>query len=275
MKQKKLILFIVLSYALAWGCWLPVLDKIESSPFDSVPVVLLLFFIGAYSPTLAGIFLTAFFDGKSGLQELKSRLRLRRKEMKWILISLGIGPVLVGLAFLGYLVLNGQVGEVNVGLLPWLPIVFIVPVIFGPLAEEFGWRGFLLPLLDPRSRPIRSSVIVGFIWALWHAPLFWAKSGTAISGFEVTIPLVALFFVAVIGSSFIYTWVFYNTSGNIVMAILIHLGMNSSGTIRGMLFPDMGLGDSLDFYMIYVAVLWVVVVLIITIRSPRWGFLKG
>ena len=195
--------------------------------------------------------------------------------MKWMFISIGIGPVLVSLAFLGYLVLDGQVGDVNVGLLPWLPIVFIVPVIFGPLAEEFGWRGFVLPLLNPGSRPIRSSVIVGFIWAFWHAPLFWAKSGTAISGFEVTIPLVALFFVAVIGSSFIYTWVFYNTSGNIVMAILIHLGMNSSGTIRGMFFPDMGLGDSLVFYMVYVAVLWGFVFLIITIRSPRWGFLKG
>lgn len=261
MKQKKLLLFIIVCYAISWGCWLPILDNIESSPFDSAPSVLLLFFIGAYGPTLTGILLAAFFDGKNGLKEMKSRLRLKKKETKWTLLSLGIGPILYGLAVFGYLMFNGQVGEVNYGLLPWLPIVFIVPIIFGPLAEEFGWRGFVLPLLNPKLQPIRASIIVGFIWALWHAPLFWAKSGTAISGFEVTIPLVALFFIAVIGSSFIYTWVFNNTVGNISIAILIHLSMNSSGTIRSMLFPNMGLEDSLYFYKSYAVVLWCFVLL--------------
>lgn len=256
MERKKLILFITISYTLSWGCWLPVLDKIESNPFDSVPIVLLLFFIGAYSPTLTGIFLTAFFDGKNGLKDIKSRLRLKKIKVKWILISLGIGPVLYGLALGVYSIFNGQVGEVNYGLLPWIPIIFTVPLIFGPLAEEFGWRGFVLPLLNPKSQPLRSSIVVGFVWALWHAPLFWAKSGTAISGFEMTIPLVALFFIAVIGSSFIYTWIFNNTLGNIGIAILIHLSMNSSGTIRSMLFPEMGLEDSLDFYKYYAVVLW-------------------
>lgn len=256
MKQKKLLLFITICCAISWGCWLPILDNIASSPFDSAPSVLLLFFIGAYSPTLTGTFLTAFFDGKNGLKEMKSRLRLKKEETKWILLSLGIGPILYGLAVFSYLMFNGQVGEVNYGLLPWIPIVFIVPIIFGPLAEEFGWRGFVLPLLNPKLQPVRSSIIVGFIWALWHAPLFWAKSGTAISGFEVTIPLVALFFMAVIGSSFIYTWVFNNTLGSISIAILIHLSMNSSGTIRGMLFPNMGLEASLDFYKYYTIVLW-------------------
>lgn len=256
MKQKRLILFILISYTLSWGCWLPILDKIESSPFDSIPAVLLLFFIGAYSPTLTGIFLTAFFDGKDGLKEIKSRMMLKKIKMKWLFISLGIGPILYALAFFVYSIFNGQIGEVNYGLLPWIPIVFIVPVIFGPLAEEFGWRGFVLPLLNPKSQPFRSSIVVGFIWALWHAPLFWAKSGTAISGFEISIPLVALFFIAVIGSSFIYTWVFNNTLGNIGIAILIHLSMNSSGTISGMLFPKMGLEDSLDLYKYYTIVLW-------------------
>lgn len=256
MKQKKLIWFIVISFALSWGCWLPVLHQIESSPFSSAPVVMLLFFIGAYSPTFTGIFLTAFFDGKSGLRDMKSRLRLGRKDWKWMLACLAVGPVLYGLAFLGYSAFNGQVGDVNYGLLPWLPIVFVVPVIFGPLAEEFGWRGFLLPLLNPKAQPIKSSIIVGLIWAVWHAPLFWAKTGTAISGFEITLPLVALFIVAVVGSSFIYTWAFNNTAGYISIAIFIHLGMNSSGTIRGMLFPDMGLDASLDFYQYYVVVLW-------------------
>lgn len=269
MRYKKLLLFIITCYAISWGCWIPVLDKIESDPFNSPLSVLLLFFIGAYSPTITGIFLTAFFDGKNGLKDLKARLRIKKAETKWVLISLIAGPILYGLAFFCYHVFNGQVGEVNYGLLPWIPIVFIVPIIFGPLAEELGWRGFVLPLLCPKEQPLRSSIIVGMIWALWHAPLFWAKSGTAISGFEVTLPLIALFFIAVIGSSFIYTWVFNKTLGNISIAILLHLSMNASGTIKSMLFPNMGLADSLDLYKFYTAVLWCVLLLVYLISQHK------
>jgi len=142
MRYKKLLLFIITCYAISWGCWIPVLDKIESDPFNSPMNVLLLFFIGAYSPTITGIFLTAFFDGKNGLKDLKARLRIKKAETKWVLISLIAGPILYGLAFFCYHVFNGQVGEVNYGLLPWIPIVFIVPIIFGPLAEELGISRF-------------------------------------------------------------------------------------------------------------------------------------
>jgi uncharacterized protein len=146
-------------------------------------------------------------------------------------------------------------------LIPWIPVVFAVSVIFGPLAEEFGWRGFLLPLLDYRNKAIASSVIVGVIWALWHAPLFWAKTGTAISGFPVTVFSVSLFFTAVIGSSFIYTFLFSRTSESISVAILLHLSMNGAGAIAGMFFPEMTPEQRLSLYMCYTSTLWVILLL--------------
>jgi membrane protease YdiL (CAAX protease family) len=259
--NKKLALFIVITYAISWAAWLPILDKIESSPFESAPLVLLLFFIGAYSPTITAILLTAALEGKRGIKELFSRFRLKSVKKRWIIISLLVGPFIYSLAFVLYVLFDGSIGDVNYGLLPWLPIVFIVPIVFGPLAEEIGWRGYLLPILSPKSKPIQSSLLVGFIWALWHAPLFFAKSGTAISGFTITIPLVVLFFIAVIASSFIYTWAYNNTLGNLSIAIFIHLSMNSSGTIRGMLFPEMTLGESLQYYIYYTAVLCSVIII--------------
>jgi membrane protease YdiL (CAAX protease family) len=115
-----------------------------------------------------------------------------------------------------------------------------------------------LPLLDHKGKALSASIIIGFIWALWHAPLFWAQTGTAISGFEIDAYLIGLFFLAVIGSSFIYTWLF-NRTGSLAGAILLHLGMNASGTIVGMLFPQMGLDQRLELYEIYVLVLWAAV----------------
>ncbi len=38
------------------------------------------------------------------------------------------------------------------------------------LGEEIGWRGFLLPKLLPLGR-MQAHILMGIIWALWHAPL--------------------------------------------------------------------------------------------------------
>ncbi|MBI9067408.1 MAG: CPBP family intramembrane metalloprotease [Salinivirgaceae bacterium] len=36
--------------------------------------------------------------------------------------------------------------------------------------EEYGWRGFLFYLLKGKSF-IKASLIIGFVWGIWHAPL--------------------------------------------------------------------------------------------------------
>jgi uncharacterized protein len=259
--KKRLIVYTLLTCALSWACWLPIIDRLEASPFDSPPLIMGLFLLGAYGPTLMGILLTGFYDGRQGLRMLVRRTVSFRVGSSWILIAVIAGPVLYTMSIAVYASLGGELGTVNYGLLPWLPVVFIVPVVFGPLAEEFGWRGFALPLLDHKNKAIASSIIIGFIWALWHAPLFWAQTGTAISGHTLDIGAVTLFFLAVIGSSFIYTWLFNNTAASMFIAVLLHLSMNASGTITGMLFPEMNSEQKLDLYEYYVVSLWAVVCL--------------
>jgi uncharacterized protein len=46
------------------------------------------------------------------------------------------------------------------------PIFNLIP----SLGEEIGWRGFLLPTLEPLGRT-KAIVISGIIWALWHTPM--------------------------------------------------------------------------------------------------------
>jgi membrane protease YdiL (CAAX protease family) len=255
---RRLASFTLVTYLFSWACWFPIVDSLESSPFAGTPSTMALFFLGAYGPSLVGVAMTFFFGGRAaGKAMFKSAVSLKFGG-RWIAAALLIGPLVYALSTAVYVAFGGEIGAVNYGLLPWLPIVFIVPIVFGPLAEEFGWRGFALPLLDHKGKAFSSSIIIGFIWALWHAPLFWAQTGTAISGFEIDAYLIALFFFAVIGSSFIYTWLF-NHTGSLAAAILLHLGMNASGTIVGMLFPQMGLEQRLSLYEIYVAVLWTVV----------------
>lgn len=269
--SQRLLVFTIVTCIFSWACWIPIIGSLESSPFESPANVLLPFFLGAYGPTLTGIALTWFYDGGQGIKDLLRRALLVRTGVFWICIGLLTGPFLYIVSIGLYVIFGGEVGAINYGLLPWLPVVFIVPIVFGPLAEEFGWRGFALPLLDHKNRAIASSIIIGFIWALWHAPLFWAKTGTAISGFPVDISLVFLFFFAVVGSSFIYTWLFNNTAGSVFMAVLLHLSMNASGTITGMLFPEMDLGQKLILYKYYILVVWVVVLAGALLQSKKYS----
>ena len=52
--------------------------------------------------------------------------------------------------------------------------LFVNPffVVLLTLGEELGWRGFLLPhlLVLERQSPWKASLLVGFVWGLWHCP---------------------------------------------------------------------------------------------------------
>jgi membrane protease YdiL (CAAX protease family) len=257
----RLSVFVALTFGLSWLCWFPIIHSLSSNLFDSSAGTLSLFFAGAYAPTIVGITLAYLYGKGAGLRALLKRTFSIKIGIRWLCVSLLAGPFFYAVSVFIYSLAGGELGTVNRGLLPWIPVVFLASVIFGPLAEELGWRGFALPQLDHRTQAVSASVIIGIIWAGWHAPLFWAKTGTAISGFPVEASSVALFFAAVLGSSFIYTWLFNHTNTSVFAAIMLHLSMNASGTITGMFFPEMTPLQKLLLYKYYVAVIWVCVIL--------------
>ncbi|MFL5991585.1 MAG: CPBP family intramembrane glutamic endopeptidase, partial [Rubrobacteraceae bacterium] len=54
-----------------------------------------------------------------------------------------------------------------------LPLLMGVPILTMPLfwGEEFGWRGYLQVRLLSHS-PLKAAIATGFIWAIWHYPLY-------------------------------------------------------------------------------------------------------
>jgi membrane protease YdiL (CAAX protease family) len=59
---------------------------------------------------------------------------------------------------------------VDIRLLGEAILFFLYNVVYGALSEEPGWRGFALPRLQAKFSPLVSSLILGVIWAVWHAP---------------------------------------------------------------------------------------------------------
>jgi membrane protease YdiL (CAAX protease family) len=107
----------------------------------------------------------------------------------------------------------------------------------GALGEEPGWRGFALPRLQSLHGPLVGSLILGVLWALWHLPLFWTPWNT------LTALNIVVFVLAATCLAIMYTRVFNNTKGSVLMAILIHAAFNWTTVALAPLFPAPLLND--------------------------------
>jgi membrane protease YdiL (CAAX protease family) len=112
---------------------------------------------------------------------------------------------------------------VDVKLLGMAILFFLYNVTYGGLSEEPGWRGFALPRLQARFSPLVSSLILGVIWAVWHAP---GKFG-GIEASSLSDTLVE--WVLIVLVTIIFTWLFNRTKGSILVTALIHPAMNTTG----------------------------------------------
>ena len=103
-------------------------------------------------------------------------------------------------------------------------------LIFGPLPEEIGWRGFALDKLHNKLNMLHSSMIIGLFWALWHLPLFFIP-GTYQNNLGVLSLNFWLFFLTLFPDSILYTWIYFKNRRSTLAAILIHFSTNFAGEI--------------------------------------------
>jgi uncharacterized protein len=103
----------------------------------------------------------------------------------------------------------------------------------GPLAEEPGWRGFALPRLQRLHGPLVGSLILAPLWACWHLPLFFVPAWDT----PPTILNFILYLTAVTVMTIVFTWVFNNTKGSLLIAILLHAAVDTSYATLIVLFP--------------------------------------
>jgi len=218
---KEAYAFLGLTLALSWFVfWGPLaLFKVTAISFvsdDRGPWwAIALFLIGGSVPSLLAIFLTWKKEGLSGLRILGQRILQFNFGWRWYVFTFLI--VIAGTA--GQLTINKLLGNTfNVTLFLTQLGSFLPLLIFGPLSEEIGWRGYALPRLQKRWNALTSSLIVGVIWGLWHLPLF-MMVGT--SQHELGVPFIG-FLVGFMANSILYTWLYNNTKQSIWSAILLH-----------------------------------------------------
>jgi len=263
-----LILYFVAAYAWQWLCLFISYLMVRGQITLPVPHELI-DTIGALSPLLAAIGVTAYESGGTGVRALlRQALRWRVRPI-WYAVALG-GPLLLAFACLAIYVATGGVLPAAVPLpLPlWLllPIYLIFVGLFtGGLDEELGWRGYALPRLQARYGALAASLILGVIWAFWHLPnWFLPDSNQAAISFPI-------FVVGAVALSVILSWLYNSTSGSLLLVILAHtiFDVAITGPWAGALMATHAAGHGIDPFLLLTGLQVAVALGIVLLTNPR------
>jgi membrane protease YdiL (CAAX protease family) len=105
-----------------------------------------------------------------------------------------------------------------------VPLLLITTALLGgPLFEEVGWRGFLLPEEQRRHTPLAATVLVAIVWATWHLPLLITEP----TGQRPPLPFVLWLMAQAVA----LTWIYNISASSVLLPILFHAAVNVSARL--------------------------------------------
>jgi CAAX protease family protein len=239
-------LFFAAVYGISGLLLLPVLlsGKGMSTPLNMALVALM-----ACVPSVMGILFTYLTKGAEERRDFWRRtFRWPREKTKMAMIGLLLLPLLTVTTFLVSSLLSGKpislayAAEMLTNWKTLLAFLFI-ELTFGPLSEEFGWRGYALDELQSRWSALGSSLVLGVVWAVWHTAAFLIPGTSQYAMGGLFSWAYIWFLMAVPIGNIFHTWIYNNTGRSILVAgILMHFARNASlvflaGNLEGFTLP--------------------------------------
>lgn len=187
-----------------------------------------------FGPTLASWAMTAMTAGKAGIRRLVQRYMLWRVGIGWYFFVLACLPLIQlagSSAFLGTAPLAAFIRQWPLFFTTYLPNLLIIGTAV-QLWEEGGWSGFAIPNLQQRFGAWRACLVFGPLWALFHVPFFFVPGQIFPTkvGVGMMVTQFLLLTVYAVLLRVVMTWVFNNTKGSILIAILIHAAIDASNS---------------------------------------------
>lgn len=219
-KRFQLPLFFLLCLIISWAIWIPQAITKLSDPQAPIAGSSPLNMLAVWAPALSAILLSRMMEGKAGLQALFHPIRRWRVGIQWYLFIL-LYPTVIWFLARAIDTVLGQSFEFTIPILTYFPpeqaYMVVVALVFAfpnTLGEEIGWRGFALPRLQAKYNALVSSIMLGLFWAVWHIPMWIAND---IMGLDLLRSVVGTTTYAII-----FTWVYNNTGGSLLLAWLFH-----------------------------------------------------
>ena len=241
--MKALIPFLLITFGIAWGVLALYIFLPEQMVFifGEISGNHPLFYLAVYAPAVAAFIVITLKTGISGLGYFLKRFLLWRSSKQWYLFLLIIVPAIfyAGSAWKGNLLTD----PFPFATFRSLMAALIMSAVKGPV-EEFGWRGFALPLLQRKFVPFWAALVLGIIWAFWHLPAF-LLSGTQQSTWSF-LP----FFTGTVAISVAMTALFNDAKGSILLPAFLHFQFMNP------IWPDAQPYDTYILTVVVILLLW-------------------
>jgi uncharacterized protein len=204
----------------------PIADA-EILPFD-MPLHGLLG--GVLGVALGAFLVTAALKGRDGVVDLARRSVRWRVPVRWYLVALftvPVGATLLSLVIYGPQALASPAGG-------WPPAlaevaaVFLLQLVLFQLAEEIGFTGFLQHHWRDRYHPMKLTLYVALLWAVWHLPDHFAEEGWGVEALisapvVFAIELVSLFFARAL-----FVWFYNVTRSSVLLVAIFHASFDAA-----------------------------------------------
>lgn len=247
--------FYLLAFAVSWLGWIPqALNGRGLIRFDS-PLLNLLAGLG---PTIAAIIVLLAAGEKGSVRRLFRALVKVRAPIRWYAFVFGFWIAVAALA----LACGAAFGQrfSSGSALPWfsLPLVF-VGMLLSNVWEEIGWRGFALPRFKEKYSNLTISLVMGFLWSLWHVPLM----------LNPTSPMAGLpwygEFIFSVSLTVVYTWLYENTDRSLFFVTVFHALSNTAA------FALLQLGAYASSYFFVVGISAISAIAIVFVSGWKWA----
>lgn len=174
--------------------------------------------VAQYGPTIAAIILVLRLYGTKGLKSTLRYSAPKISDLKWLMVSLIIPLSMILLSYRLAGVALHELAEILLGHWELYLLVIGGHIIASGLAEEYGWRGFMLPqLLNGRS-PLMVAFLIYIIVCLWHFPALLAGWKN-----EPILP----FLIIVLPITIIHCWLFFQSNGSLLAPIIFHAAFDA------------------------------------------------
>jgi uncharacterized protein len=153
---------------------------------------------GVLGVGVGAFFVTYAVSGSAGVADLARRSVRWRVPLRWYLMALlavPVGATLISLAIYGPDALATPPGGWPRAL-GEVAAFFVLQLVLFQLAEEIGFTGFLQHHWQDRYHPMKLTVYVALLWALWHLPDHFAEEGWGVEQLIAAPVVFAIGFVS-------------------------------------------------------------------------------
>lgn len=232
-ESRRLLLFFLATFLATWAAYFTIIAS-SWNPYTLPGMVFLL--IGGSAPSWVGILMVFFtFDNERRRDYFRRCFALGQIRLPYWAFMVLLFPIIyaviiplnlwLGGSMPGMLNLKAYLAQPGV-----IPLALFMSFLSGPWSEEFGWRGYALDPLIRRFGALHGSVILGFIWGIWHLPLFFMpQTWHGQIGFQFAGFWSFMFFS--VGLAMVMSWVYIKTDRSILTGFIMHLASNFTSNL--------------------------------------------